>query len=137
VISALSAGIPALLTGMFLPSMAGHLAGPATITLAAIAGYTVMLPEHAEVSFFGIFPMRAKHLILVVIGFSVVRFLTSRDAAQLAADFGAVAGGIAFCRWMQRAPRRKAKRPAGVRGGGRLHAIKGGGSDKDPKRWLN
>jgi membrane associated rhomboid family serine protease len=138
-VSALSAGIPALLVGLFLPSMAGHLAGPATITLAAIAGYTVMLPEHAEVSFFGVFPMRAKHLILVVIGFSVVRFLTSRDAAQLAADFGAVAGGIGFCKWMVRTPRRKAKRPPGVRGGGRLHAIKGGadGDDKDPKRWLN
>ncbi len=137
-VSAVSAGIPALLTGLVLPSMAGRLAGPATITLAAIAGYVVMLPEHAEVSFFGMFPMRTKHLMLLVVGLSVVRFLTSRDAAQLAADFGAIAGGIAFCRWMLRAPRRKVKRPSGVRGGGRLHAIKGGGAgDKDPKRWLN
>lgn len=139
VVSALSAGLPALLTGLLLPTMAGHLAGPATITLAAMAGYTVLLPEHAEVSFFGVFPMRAKHLMLVIIGFSVVRFLTSRDAAQLAADFGAVAGGIGFCKWMQRAPSRKRKRSTGLRGGGRLHAVKGGagGDEKDPKRWLN
>ncbi|MFT3927995.1 MAG: rhomboid family intramembrane serine protease [Myxococcales bacterium] len=136
-VAAVSAGVPALLVGQLLPSMAGNLSGPETITLAAIAGYAVMLPPQAEVSFFGLFPMRAQHLILVVIGLSVLGFLTSRDAAQLAADCGAIAGGISFCKWMQRAPR-KAKRAPGVRGGGRLHAVKGGaGGDKDPKRWLN
>ena len=137
-VAALAAGFPALLVGQLVPSMAGNLSGPETITLAAIAGYAVMLPPQAEVSFFGLFPMRAKHLIMLVIGLSVLGFLTSRDAAQLAADGGAIAGGIGFCKWMQRAPRRKPKRP-GVRGGGRLHAVKGGAGvdEKDPKRWLN
>jgi membrane associated rhomboid family serine protease len=119
-----------------MPTLASRLSGPETITLAAIAGYAIMLPPHAEVSFFGLFPMRAKHLILVVMAFSVLGFLTTRDAANLAADFGAIAGGMLFCKyWMQRPSRRRPGRSPGARGGGKLYAVKG--QDEKNKRWLN
>jgi membrane associated rhomboid family serine protease len=135
-VAAVSAGIPALLVGQLLPSLAGHLAGPETITLAAISGYAVMLPQQAEVSFFGLFPMRAKHLIGVVVAFSVLGFLTSRNAVQLAADFGAIGGGIAFCKyWIEGNWRRAKPRKAQGARGGHLHAVRD--DEKGPKRWLN
>jgi membrane associated rhomboid family serine protease len=135
-VSAVAAGVPALAAGLVMPSAAGPLAGPATITLAAISGYAVMLPAHAEVSFFGIFPMRAKHLIGVVIGFSVLMFLTRPNVAQLAADLGAIGGGVGFCKlWMQRPPRRR--KSSGPRGPVKLHAVRNEDEDKGPKRWLN
>jgi membrane associated rhomboid family serine protease len=135
VVSAVAAGVPALLAGLLFPMWAGPLAGPATITLAAVAGYAVMIPAHAEVSFFGLFPMRAKHLIGVVIAFSVLGFLTTRNIAQLAADLGAIGGGIGFCKlWMQRPPRRR--KTSSKRGSAKLYAVPNDDEDK-PKRWLN
>ncbi len=141
VVAAISSGTAALFVGQLLPNLSGLLAGPQTITLAAIAGYAIMLPPNAEMSFFGLFPMRSKHLMMLIVGVSIIGFLTTRNAAQLAADFGAIGGGIAFCKhWLHRSPRssaRKGKKPG--RGGPKLRAIQGGDRDSngDPKRWLN
>lgn len=137
-VSAVSSAIPALLVGQFFPNFAGSLAGPHTITLAAIAGYAATLPPQAEMSFFGVLPMRAKHLMAIIVAFSVIGFLTTRNAAQLAADFGAIGGGVLFCKyWLHRTPSYK---PRKGRGGPKLRAIPGGNdrdSNGDPKRWLN
>jgi membrane associated rhomboid family serine protease len=136
-VSALSAGVPALLVGQLLPSMAGGLAGPQVITLCAISGYAIMLPQQAEVSFFGLFPMRAKHLIGVVFAFSLLAFLTTRDAAQLAADLGAIGGGVGYCKyWLERPPRQRSRKQGRSRGGPYLRAVPRD-DDPDPKRWLN
>jgi membrane associated rhomboid family serine protease len=136
VVSAVGAGVPALLIGQIAPRMAGDLAGPATITLAAISAYAAILPPHAEVSFFGVLPMRAQHLIGIVIALSVLGFLTTRDAAQLAADLGAIASGVGFCKlWMQRPSRPKPRRNP-PRKAPHLRAVPDDDS-KASKRWLN
>jgi hypothetical protein len=100
----------------------------------------MLLPPHAEVSFFGLFPMRAKHLIGLVLAMSLIVFITTKNLAQLAADLGAFGAGAAFCKyWMQRVPSRRAGPARGkkaARGPVKLHAVPNDDDDK-PKRWLN
>lgn len=132
IVAAVCAALPALLVGQLLPSYAGPLAGPQTITLCAMCAYAVLLPPHAEVSFFGLFPLKPQHLLLVVVAFSVLGFLTTANAAALAADLGAIGGGVAFVKWwMQRPPRRKSRKQ------GKLRVVHGNDEGSGPKRWLN
>ena len=131
-VAALSSGIPALLVGLVLPRFAAPLAGPQAITLCAICAYAVLLPPYAEVSFFGLM-LKPKHLVMVMLAFSLLGFITSVNAAVLAGDLGAIGGGMAFVKhWMQRPPRRR-KGPK--KGSSRLHVVRD--RDNDPKRWLN
>lgn len=127
----------ALLAGQLLPQYAGPIAGPGTITLAAMSAYAVLLPPHAEISFFGVLPMQAKHLLLVIVGLSLLGFLVSPNAAALASDVGAIGGGVAFVKlWMQRPPRRRTFTKKPGKAGGKLRVVRG---DEDPPRggWLN
>ena len=135
VVAAVGAGLCAIVAGQLLPGLAAPIAGPHTITLAAICAYAVLLPRHAEVSFFGLFPMRPQHLVLIVVAMSVLNFLTTRNAAALLADMGAVGGGIAFVKWwMQKPPPRKRKAPS--RKPPKLRVVRRN-DDDDPKSWLN
>jgi membrane associated rhomboid family serine protease len=132
-LSAPAAGLPALLVGQIMPRFAGLITGPQTITLCAIAAYAVLLPPYQEVSFFGIM-LRPKHLLLVLVAFSAIGFLTTRNAASLAADLGAMGGGIAFVKyWMQRPPPRKSKK----RPPSKFRVVGGKDDESGPKRWLN
>jgi membrane associated rhomboid family serine protease len=133
VVSAVSAGVPALVIGQIMPGFAGPIAGPQTITLCALSAYAVLLPPYADVSFFGIM-LRPKHLLWVLLAFNAIGFLTSKNAALFAADLGAMGGGIAFVKyWMQRPPPRKSKK----RGPSKLRVVGGTDDDSGPKRWLN
>jgi membrane associated rhomboid family serine protease len=128
-----SAGLPALLVGQILPNLAGTITGPQTITLCALSAYAVLLPPYADVSFFGIM-LRPKHLLWVLLAFSAIGFLTTRNAASLAADVGAMGGGIAFVKyWMQRPPPRKSKK----RAASKFRVVGGKDDESGPKRWLN
>lgn len=133
-VAAVSSGLAALLAGMALPLMAAPLAGPQTITLSAICAYAVLLPPYAEISFFG-WMLKPKHLLLVILAFSVIGFLTTKNLASLAADLGAIGGGMAFVKyWMQRPPpRRGTKRKGAV---SKLRVV-GRDEEPEPKRWLN
>lgn len=132
-VAAVSAGIPALATGLLAPRFAAPLAGPQTVTLCAICAYAALLPRHAEVSFFG-WSLTPRHLLWVILGFSFIGFVTSRNAAALAADLGAIAGGMAFVKyWMQRPPPRRSVK----KGGGRLHVVRSDKDEPGPGRWLN
>ncbi len=138
VVSAVAAAVPALLVGQALPLWSTLVAGPQTLTLAGMCAYAMVLPSHAELSFFGLFSMRPKQLIYVVAGLSVVSFLTSKNAAQLAGDLGAIAAGIGFVKlWMVRPPRKgtftKKKK---LKESGRIRLVKND-DDEEPKRWLN
>ncbi|MDB4987464.1 MAG: hypothetical protein JWN04_2642 [Myxococcaceae bacterium] len=107
-IATLSSGLLALLVGLLLPQYAAPVAGPETITLSAMAAYAVLLPPNAEISFFGVLPLKSQHLLLVVVGFSLLGFLTSLNATALASDVGSIGAGVAFVKWwMQRPPRRR------------------------------
>jgi membrane associated rhomboid family serine protease len=132
-IATLCSAALALLVGLIVPQYSASIAGPETITLAAMSAYAVLLPPNAEISFFGVLPMQSKHLLLVVLGFSLLGFLTTLNATSLASDLGAIGGGIAFVKWwMQRPPRRRTfqRKP------GKLRVVR---SDEDPPRggWLN
>jgi membrane associated rhomboid family serine protease len=134
-IATVCSSLLALVVGQLVPQYSAHLEGPGPVTLAAISAYAVLLPPHAEVSFFGVLPMQSKHLLWVVVGLSLLGFLTSLNATSLASDIGAIAGGIAFVKWwMQKPPRRRTftKRPAKLRVVGRDDDSRppGGG-------WLN
>ena len=139
IVGALSAAAGAILASQVAPAYGSLVFGPQTITVAGMCAYAMLLPPHAELNFFGMFQMRPMQLIYVVAGFSVLNFLTSKNVAQLSADLGAIAGGIAFAKlWMLRAPRRKifgGGKPK-KKGGPSLKLIKGE-EDDEPKRWLN
>ncbi len=139
-VAALSAALGAIAAGQIAPAYSSLVFGPQTITLCGMCAYAMLLPPHAELSFFGMFQMRPMQLIYVVAGLSLLGFLTSKNAAQLAADLGAIGGGIGFAKWwMLRAPRRKifgGGKPK-KRGGPKLKVIKGEGNGEDPKSWLN
>jgi membrane associated rhomboid family serine protease len=131
-VAAVSSGLPALLVGHLAPGLAAPLAGPQTITLCAICAYAFLLPSHAQVSFFG-WSLQPRQLLWVILGFSVIGFLTSRNAAALAADLGAIGGGMAFVRyWMQRPPPRKGPK----KGPNKLRVVRND-DDEGPKHWLN
>lgn len=129
----LCSSVAALAVGLAMPQYAARLEGPGPITLGAICAYAVLLPPHAEVSFFGVLPMQSKHLLWVVVGLSLLGFLTSLNATSLASDLGAIGGGIAFVKWwMQRPPRRRTfqRAPTKLRVVGRNDGRSDGG-------WLN
>ena len=124
----------ALLAGQVFPGSAAPVSGPGAITLAAISAYAVLLPPYAEVSFFGVLPLKARHLLWVIIGFSLLGFLTSWSATHLASDIGAIAAGVLFVKlWMQRPPPRRRtfeRKPSKLRVVGRDDERSGGG-------WMN
>jgi membrane associated rhomboid family serine protease len=123
----------ALLAGQLFPGSAAPVSGPGPITLAAMSAYAVLLPPHAEVSFFGVLPMKAKQLLMVIVGFSLLGFLTSWSVTHLASDVGAIAAGVLFVKfWMQKPPRRKSfqRKPGKLRVVGRDDERSGSG-------WLN
>ena len=135
-VAALSAAIPALLVGLAMPGLGGLVGGPGAITLAAIAAYVALLPSHAEMAL-GRLTIQPRHILWFNIALSVVGFLTTRNASQLAADLGAIGGGFAFARGVLMRP---AKRPifgAKRTSGGRLRLVKREDDDDEPKRWLN
>jgi membrane associated rhomboid family serine protease len=132
-VGTLGSALLALLAGMVFPNSAAPVSGPGPITLAAMSAYAVLLPPHAEVSFFGVLPMRAKQLLWVIVGFSLLGFLTSWSATHLASDIGAIAAGVLFVKtWMQRPPRRRTFQ----RKGAKLHVV-GRDSERPRGGWLN
>jgi membrane associated rhomboid family serine protease len=129
VVSALSAALPALLLGQLFP--AEIVAGPQTITQCALCAYAASLPANAVLNFWGLM-LKPAHLLLVVIGISVVFFLTTQDVVKLGADLGSIGGGYAYVKWwVMRGP------PPRSRKQGKLRVIRGNDEGSGPKRWLN
>jgi membrane associated rhomboid family serine protease len=135
-IGTLGSALLALLAGVLFPGSAAPVSGPGPITLAAMSAYAVLLPPYAEVSFFGVLPMKARQLLWVIFGFSLLGFLTSWSATHLASDIGAIGAGVAFVKfWMQKPPRRrtfdrKPGKPSKLR-------VVGRDDEKPGSGWLN
>lgn len=130
----LGAAFAALLAGLLFPGSAAPEAGPGPITLAAMSAYAVLLPPYADISFFGVLPMKAKQLLWVVVGFSLLGFLTTWTVTHLAADLGAIGAGVLFVKyWMQRPPRRRTFQR---KTGGKLRVV-GRDSEGSGSGWLN
>jgi len=77
--------------------------------------------------------MKPVHIIYLVLAFSVLIFMTSGDAVALAADIGAIGGGIGFIEWLRRPPRRRQARRRKKKSS--FDLVQGGRSDGP--RWLN
>jgi membrane associated rhomboid family serine protease len=92
-----------------------------------------------QVTFFGLGPMRGKHLVLALAALSVLMALISRSAMG-AASVGGLIAGAAWMWWVSRKrPTRGAERPARSRrsSGARFRVVRGGRDDDKDKFRLN
>ena len=62
-------------------------------------------------------------------------FMTSGDAVALAADIGAIGGGMAFIEWLRRPPSSRRHRPKRRKQKSSFDVVQGGRADEP--RWLN
>lgn len=111
------------------------LAGSSPLMLAGLSAFA-MTARGGQISFFGLFPMKPMHFILVSVAFAVLNFLASTNYIQLAGSLAAIGAGILFVKWMSR-PRRvtRASKPKPT-AASRLRVIEGGREDDGPK-WMN
>ena len=133
VVAALSSAILALITGLIVPNPAA-LYGAQAMLLGSIAAFAWSYRGQGRMSFFGVIDMKPVHIIYLVLALSALMFITSGDAVALAADIGAIGGGMAFIEWLRRPPGRR-RRPRRRKKKGSLDVVRGGRADEP--RWLN
>lgn len=133
VVAALSSAVLALVIGA-LAHNPPPLYGAQAILLGSIAAFAWSYRGQGRMSFFGVIDMKPVHIIYLVLALSVLMFMTSGDAVSLAADVGAIGGGMAFIEWLRRPPRRS-RRPKRERLKGSLGVVRGGRAEGP--RWLN
>lgn len=134
VVSALSAALLGLLVGLVAPNPS-PLFGPQAIILGTIAAFAWSYRGQGRMSFFGVIDMKPVHIIYLVLAFSLLMFLISRDAVALAADLGAVGGGMGFIEWLRRPPKRRRRRVKRGQRKSSFDVVEGGRADEP--RWLN
>ena len=133
VVATLASAIPALLIGSLVPN-AAPLFGAGAIILGTIAAFSWSYRGQGRMSFFGVIDMKPVHIIYLVLGYSVLMFLISRNAVALVADLGAIGGGVGFIEWLRRPPKRR-KRPRRKKRKSSFDVVEGGRSESP--RWLN
>ncbi len=133
VAAVLSSSVLALLVGALVPQPSA-LYGAQAILLASISAFAWSYRGQGRMSFFGVVEMKPVHIIYLVLALSALMFITSGDAVALAADLGAIGGGIAFIEWLRRPPSRK-RRLSRKKPKRDFDVVKGGRSDEP--RWLN
>lgn len=133
VVTALSSALLALLLGMLVASPSS-LYGAQAILLGSIAAFAWSYRGQGRMSFFGVIDMKPVHIIYLVLALSALMFITSGDAVALAADIGAIGGGIGFIEWLKRPPTRK-RRARRRKSRSSLDVVRGGRADEP--RWLN
>ena len=129
VVALLSASIPAWFLGLVV-SGAPPLFGSNPLWYCSIAAMS-WLDRHRPMSLFGVLSMTAQQFLLLLIGISVLMFLTTKNETQLVGDLGSLAGGIALANWLRR-PRKPKKPPERkkARAGG-FKIIQGGQDDRN------
>ena len=133
IVSTLAAAFLALLAGALAPA-ASRLYGAQAILLGSIAAFAWSYRGQGRMSFFGVIDMKPVHIIYLVLALSVLMFITSGDAVALAADLGAIGGGVAFIEWLRRPPKRR-RRPKRRKKQSSFDVVEGGRADEP--RWLN
>ncbi len=126
VVLTLAAAGGALLASLLAP---GALYGFGPQLLGVIAAYAWAIRNQGQLSFFGVLPMKAIHLIGLCVALSLLQFLASRNVMAFAADLASVGAAIAFMARLERRPRTPKKPKKGDRG--HMRVIEGG------KQWLN
>jgi hypothetical protein len=133
-VAVLSSAIFALVVGLLVPNPSA-LYGAQAMLLGSIAAFAWSYRGQGRMSLFGVVEMKPVHIIYLVLALSVLMFITSGDAVALAADFGAIGGGMAFIEWLRRPPSRRRTRPKRRKKKGSLDVVQGGRADEP--RWLN
>lgn len=148
VVSTLAASVPfVLVTTLGLPAYPRM--GPSPLFLGLIGALYASVPPGANLSFFGLLPMRPTVLVAVFLGLSVLQHMANGNWGGIFADAGAIAGGIGFVKlWLMRPvrperPKAKPKENGRARRVHHLEVIEGGGGhaddddDESRPRWLN
>lgn len=135
VVSALGASIAADLVGFALPAVARLLVGAGALWMGGFTA-TAWQARTQRMSLFGVLPMTGLQFLLLLLAYSVLVFLATKDVIGLVADLGAMAASLAFVRWIDRPAPRRPQRKASARGSG-FKVIQGGGADDDKPKWLN
>ena len=133
VVAAMSAALLALVVGMVVPAPS-RLYGAQAILLGAIAAFAWSYRGQGRMSFFGVIDMKPVHIIYLVLALSALMFITSGDAVALAADLGAIGGGMGFIEWLRRPPTRRRRRRRRKKKSS-FDVVQGGRADEP--RWLN
>ncbi|HET8940114.1 MAG TPA: rhomboid family intramembrane serine protease [Polyangiales bacterium] len=132
----LAGSLAAGLVAQLAPLPGWMLLGSHTIAYAGMTAMAQVMGSGRTILLFGVVPMSSKQLLLVLVGFSLLSYLATRDHLQLASSLGAMAAGIGYVKYMSRAPRPSArsKRPST-----RFRVVRGGGGrdDSDRPKWLN
>ena len=134
VAATLSSAFLALIVGLIVPSPSA-LYGAQAILLGSIAAFAWSYRGQGRMSFFGVIDMKPVHIIYLVLALSALMFITSGDAVALAADIGAIGGGVAFIEWLRKPPGRRPKWPKRRKKKSDFDVIQGGRADEP--RWLN
>jgi len=137
VVAALSSAVLALVVGLIVPSPSA-LYGAQAILLGSIAAFAWSYRGQGRMSFFGVIDMKPVHIIYLVLALSALMFITSGDAVALAADIGAIGGGMAFIEWLRRPPGKRRPPKRGKRRKKKksdFDVVQGGRADEP--RWLN
>ncbi|MGB5701429.1 MAG: rhomboid family intramembrane serine protease [Polyangiales bacterium] len=134
VVAALCSALLALLVGLFVPT-GSHLYGAQAILLASIAAFAWSYRGQGRMSFFGVIEMKPVHIIYLVLALSALMFITSGDAVALAADIGAIGGGMGFIEWLRRPPTRRRRPKRRKKKQSSFDVVQGGRADEP--RWLN
>ncbi|MBW2507329.1 MAG: rhomboid family intramembrane serine protease [Deltaproteobacteria bacterium] len=133
VVATMSAALLALVIGMIVPAPS-RLYGAQAILLGAIAAFAWSYRGQGRMSFFGVIDMKPVHIIYLVLALSALMFITSGDAVALAADLGAIGGGMGFIEWLRRPPTRRRRRKRRKKKSS-FDVVQGGRADEP--RWLN
>ena len=133
VVAALSAALLGLVVGLLVANPTPIYGAPALI-LGAIAAFAWSYRGQGRMSFFGVIDMKPVHIIYLVLALSGLMFLTSGDAVHLAADLGAIGGGMGFIEWLKRPPKRR-RRPKRRKKQSSFDVVQGGRADAP--RWIN
>jgi len=133
IVAALSSAVLALIVGLLVANPSA-LYGAQAILLGTIAAFAWSYRGQGRMSFFGVIDMKPVHIIYLVLALSALMFITSGDAVALAADIGAIGGGMAFIEWLRRPPGKRRRRK-GRKKKSSFDVVQGGRADEP--RWLN
>ena len=128
-----AASVPVLIVGSIVPNPS-RLYGAQALLLGSIAAFAWSYRGQGRMSFFGVIDMKPVHIIYLVLALSALMFITSGDAVALAADLGAIGGGMGFIEWLRRPPKRR-RRPKRRKKQSSFDVVQGGRTDEP--RWLN
>ncbi len=132
--AALSAAFLALIVGVLVANPS-PLYGAQAILLGSISAFAWSYRGQGRMNLFGVIDMKPVHIIYLVLALSALMFMTSGDAVALAADIGAIGGGMAFIERLRRPPGRRRRPWRRKKKKSSFDVVQGGRSDEP--RWMN